>query len=78
MSEHPSDGSERIPPIEELQDFALEEDPEFPGRIRRSLNRHLLMGDSLEFSLNIFQKTVWEYLKNVVEIWPARKGDKTE
>lgn len=69
---------EKAPPIEELQDFVLDEDPEFSGRVKRSLNRHMLVGDSLEFSLGVFQKTMWEYLKTVVELLPTKKGNKPE
>ncbi len=66
------------PPIEELADFGLPQDPEFSGRVRRSLNRHLLMSDALEFSLDIFQKTLWEYLKTAVEAWPGRNREPSE
>ncbi|PID78777.1 hypothetical protein CSB20_13430 [bacterium DOLZORAL124_64_63] len=66
------------PPIEELADFGLPQDPEFSGRVQRSLNRHLLVGDALEFSLDIFQKTLWEYLKTAVEAWPGRNREPSE
>ncbi len=65
-------------PIDELQNLTLEDDPEFPQRVRKSLNRHILMGDSLEFSMDMFQKTMWEYVKTIVEIWPPPKGEKPE
>lgn len=78
MSEQNDHPEEKTLPIEELKDFVLDEDPEFTGRVNRSLNRHLLVGDSLEFSLDIFQKTMWEYLKSMVEIWPASQKQKPE
>ncbi len=78
MSELPLDDEKKELPIEELQDFALENDPEFPARVKRSLNRHLLVGDSLEFSLDVFQKTMWEYLKTIVEILPSKEDDEPE
>lgn len=78
MSEKPQGSEEKELPIEELKDFELEEDPTFPNRVRNSLNRHLLVGDSLEFSLDVFQKTMWEYLKTIVEVWPSLKDDKPE
>ncbi len=78
MNHVPPSKDDKELPIEELQDFVMDEDPAFPGRVKRSLNRHLLVGDSLEFSLDVFQKTMWEYLKSVVEVWPSKKGDKPE
>ncbi len=65
-------------PIVELKDFALEGDPEFPQRVKRSLDRHVLVGDSLEFSLDMFQKTMWEYVRTIIEQWPPAKGAKSE
>lgn len=78
MTEKPQGDKEKELPIKELQDFVVDEDPAFPDRVKRSLNRHLLVGDSLEFSLDVFQKTMWEYLKTVVEIWPSKQDDKPE
>ncbi len=70
--------NEKEPPIKELNDFTLEDNPGFTDRVNRSLNRHLLAGDSLEFSLEIFQKTMWEYLKTMVEHLPSNKKDNLE
>ncbi len=78
MTEKPHGNEEKELPIEELKDFVLETDSEFPGRVKRSLNRHLLVGHSLEFSLSVFQKTMWEYLKTMVEAWPSKQDDKPE
>jgi len=78
VSDETRDNTPEEPPVEELAEFGLPADPGFSGRVERSLNRHLLVGDSLEFSLDIFQKTVWEYLKTAVEAWPARKQGPTE
>ncbi len=78
MDDKSFDKDRKVSPIEELAELTIEEDPEFSGRVKRGLNRTLLMGDTLEFSLDIFQKTLWEYLKSAFEIWPSSKGDKTE
>lgn len=73
------DGGPKEPPISELADFTLPPDPELTGRVKRSLNRHILMGDSLEFSLEIFQKTIWEYTKSAFEALPLpRRGNRSE
>ncbi|MCP4291135.1 MAG: hypothetical protein GY780_04805 [bacterium] len=78
MSDPQFNEDENEKPIAELKDFTLSDDQELPGRVNRSLNRHLLVGDSLHFSLDIFQKIIWEYTKNLVEIWPTSNKDKTE
>jgi len=78
LTDQPNDGDKKQPPIEELKDLIVDEDPEFSGRVNRSLNRHLLVGDSLEFSLEIFQKTMWEYLKTMVEYLPSNQKEKPE
>ena len=78
MNDHLHSDEENEDPIEELKGFVLNDDPEFKNRVNRSLNRHLLLGDSLEFSLNIFQKTIWEYLKTMVETLPLNPNKKAE
>jgi len=78
MSDHLNNGEEKERPIEELKDFVLDNDPDFTDRVNRSLNRHLLVGYSLEFSLDIFQKTMWEYLKTMVEILPSNNNTESE
>lgn len=78
MNDQDFPGEDKAPPVEELAELTMAADPQFPGRVKRGLNRTLLVGDSLEFSLDVFQKTLWEYLKSAFEIWPSSKGDKPE
>lgn len=78
MSDKPFDDSETAPEVEELKELLQEGDPEFTKLVKNGLNRSLLVGDSLEFSLDVFQKTLWEYLKSAFEMWPSKQDDKSE
>ncbi|MCK9997168.1 MAG: hypothetical protein KAH56_12915 [Candidatus Krumholzibacteria bacterium] len=66
-------------PIKELRDHTVEPNPELGGRVRRSINRRSLVADSLDFSINIMLKTVWEYVQTLIESLPGSKShDKEE
>ena len=66
-------------PIEELRGHTVEPHPDLGGRVRRSINRRSLVADSLDFSLNIMLKTVWEYIRTLLELLPGSKShDKKE
>ena len=66
------------PPIEQLQNHAVEPDPDLTGRVRRSINRHLLAADSVEFSLSVLMKTAWSYLEALLEAWPLGSKERTK
>ena len=61
-------------PIEELKDHTLDPHPDLGGRVKRSINRRSLAADSLEFSVNVMLKTVWEYVQTVLESLPGLKN----
>ncbi|MEN8006549.1 MAG: hypothetical protein ABFS42_06005 [Candidatus Krumholzibacteriota bacterium] len=66
-------------PIEELRGHTVEPHPALAGRVRRSINRRSLVADSLDLSVNIMLKTVWEYLQTLLESLPGSKNhDKEE
>lgn len=61
-------------PIQELKDHTLDPHPDLKGRVRRSINRRSLAADSLEFSVNVMLKTVWEYVQTALESLPGVKN----
>ena len=64
-------------PIEELSEHNLEAHPDLEGRVRRSINRRSLVADSLELSLPMMLKTVWEYVQTLLESLPGTKNPET-
>lgn len=64
-------------PIEELREHNLEVHPDLEGRVRRSINRRSLAADSLELSLNMMLKTVWEYVQTLLESLPGTKNQES-
>jgi hypothetical protein len=60
-------------PIAELKDHTLDPHPDLKGRVKRSINRRSLAADSLEFSVNVMLKTIWEYVQTALESLPGVK-----
>ena len=70
--------SETGEPIGELGAFLVDPSPELTGRVARSINRHTLASDSVDFSVLIMLQTFWEFLKGVFEVIPVKIDDETE
>lgn len=54
-------------PIAELGAFAVDADPELPGRVQRAINRNVLASDALELSLAGLVATVWGFVRMLLE-----------
>ena len=50
----------------------MDPSPELSGRVMRSINRHTLAADSLEFSMTILLQSFWEFCKGLVDLFPRR------
>ncbi len=72
---HSSGSNGSSQPIKELAEFSIKHDPTLPGRVRRSIERRELLGDSLEFSMSMTLATFWEYLKFAVESIGESRGN---
>ncbi len=75
----PNENQDTGQPIQELKDHTLDVHPDLGGRVHRSINRRSLAADSLEFSVNMMLKTVWEYVQTVLESLPGvnNRGDES-
>ena len=65
-------------PIAELKDHTVAPHPDLGDRVRRSINLHSLAADSLDLSLNVLPRTVWEYLRSLLESLPGIHRQKKE
>ncbi len=54
-------------PVDELADFIDPADGELTGRVQRSINRRLLVADSLDLGLGGMLAAAWHYLLSVLE-----------
>jgi hypothetical protein len=60
-------------PIAEIRDLSVDPHPDLEGRVIRDINRRTLVGDSLDFSLNVMVKTFWEHLQSLIDAWPGHR-----
>ncbi len=62
-------------PISELADFANPADEVLPGRVKRSINRHLLVADSLDLNLGAMLATAWHFIEIILEVCNPKKSN---
>lgn len=60
-------------PIEELKEHLVEPGADLEGRVRRSINRNVLTGDTLELAYTGLVRTAWNYLELALSFFDTRK-----
>ncbi len=64
MAHHEADNEA---PVTELTGFTDPAAQELPARVRRSINRHLLLADSLDLTLGAMLATAWHFLQTLLD-----------
>lgn len=76
LNERPDEQNEDA--LAEIQELLVEPHPELEGRIQRDINRRTLVADSLDFSFVVMLQTFWDYLRGLIEAWPAKRTEENE
>lgn len=80
MSEERRDGEpgDLGPVAGVLADFTVVPDEQLAGRVRRAINRHVLLADALELSFDVLVRTTWDHLRTVIESFPGTTAARDE